>query len=335
MKAAEGLQAVIAKAETIATRKASQNSLAAFAAHLPELLGGSADLASSNLTLWKDAKGVAKGSGGNYLYYGVREFGMSAIMNGIILHGGFRPFGGTFLVFSDYARNALRMSALMKLGVIYVLTHNSYALGQDGPTHQPIEHVSSLRLIPNMDVWRPCDTVETYLAWQAALENVSTPTSLILSRQNLPFQTRTEAQTADVLRGGYVLKAETGRLDVVLIATGSEVGLAVAAADALAAEGIGARVVSMPSTFRFDRQDQAWRESVLPRGIPRVAIEAGVTDYWRKYVGLEGDVIGIDTFGKSAPAEVLQEYLGFTVEKIVARVTDLVGETISHSDATA
>lgn len=331
--ARKGLDAVIAKAETIASRKASQNAITTFAAQLPELVGGSADLASSNLTNWKGATGATREAGGNYIFYGVREFGMAAIMNGLLRHGGYRPFGGTFLMFSEYARNALRMAALMKLNTIYVFTHDSIALGQDGPTHQPIEQLATLRMMPNMDVWRPCDTVETYLAWQAALESRATPTSLILSRQNLDFQPRNAAQLADVMKGGYVLKREDGPLAAILIATGSEVQLAVMAAQRLAEEGIAVRVVSLPSTFRFDRQDPAYRNSVLPKGTPRLAIEAGVTDYWRKYVGLEGDVIGIDSFGESAPAEVLLEHFRFTVDAVVDRARTLVRNTTASGRA--
>ena len=310
------LQAVCAKAESIATRKASQNAIQAFAQILPEIVGGSADLASSNLTMWTGAQGVAKLKGGNYIYYGVREFGMAAIMNGMTRHGGHRAFGGTFLMFSEYARNALRMAALMKLNPIFVFTHDSIALGQDGPTHQPIEQLATLRMIPNMDVWRPCDAAETVVAWQVGIEHRSTPTYLVLSRQNLPFQPRDAGQLQALRRGGYVLVREPGPLAVVLIATGSEVGLAVEAAATLAARGVSARVVSMPSTYRFDRQDEAYRADVLPGGVPRVAIEAGVTDYWRKYVGLEGGVVGIDTFGESAPAEVLAEHFGMTASKV-------------------
>jgi transketolase len=311
--------AVAAKGETIATRKASQNAIEGLAPALPELLGGSADLAGSNLTLWSGSKPVTRSQGGNYLFFGVREFGMAAIMNGVTLHGGFIPYGGTFLVFSDYSRNALRLAALMKQRVVHVFTHDSIGLGEDGPTHQPVEHPATLRLIPNMDVWRPCDAVETAVSWRTALERTDGPSSLLLSRQNLPHQARTETQIADVAKGGYVLAdADAGSAAVVLIATGSEVALAMAARAQLAVKGIAARVVSMPSTTVFDRQPQAWRESVLPRGIPRVAIEAGVTDFWRKYVGLEGAVVGIDRFGESAPAGALFELFGFTAEQVTA-----------------
>ncbi|QHE94082.1 transketolase [Pandoraea fibrosis] len=316
------------KAETVATRKASQLAIEGLAAVLPEFLGGSADLTGSNLTNWKASKPVrANADGvqfGNHINYGVREFGMSAIMNGIALHGGYIPFGGTFLTFSDYSRNALRMAALMKLRSIFVFTHDSIGLGEDGPTHQSIEHVSSLRLIPQMDVWRPCDTTETAVAWVAAVERHDGPSSLVLSRQNLPFVSRDDAQIANIRRGGYVLR-DVAKPQIVLIATGSEMDLALKGAEALAAEGIAARVVSMPSTNVFDRQDKAYRESVLPRGVPRVAVEAGVTAFWHKYVGLEGGVVGIDTFGESAPAGVLFKHFGFTVDHVVATVKSVLG----------
>jgi transketolase len=308
------------KAETIATRKASQNAIEALAPALPELIGGSADLASSNLTLWSGARPV-RADGGNYIYYGVREFGMSAIVNGLALHGGLIPYGGTFLTFSDYARNALRMAALMKARSLFVFTHDSIGLGEDGPTHQPVEHAATLRLIPNMDVWRPCDTTETAVAWVAAIERTDGPTALLLSRQNLAFVQRSQAQRDAIVRGGYVLAdCVDRRSQVVLIATGSEVSLALQAQKALAESGIAARVVSMPATTVFDRQDHAYRESVLPRGVPRVAIEAGVTDFWRKYVGLEGGVVGIDRFGESAPAGELFKLFGFTVPNVVDTV---------------
>ncbi len=325
-KMEEGLEAVVAKAETIATRKASQNVLELVAPLVPELVGGSADLASSNLTMWSGTRALGQSGSGNYIYYGVREFGMAAIMNGMLRHGGVRPYGGTFLMFSEYARNALRMAALMKVGAIHVFTHDSIALGQDGPTHQPIEQLATLRLMPNMDVWRPCDTAETLVAWQVAIENVSNPTSLILSRQNLPFQTRDADKLAAIRRGGYILKQEGGALAAVVIATGSEVGLAIEAQTRLAAEGIHVRVVSMPSTFAFDRQENAYKDIVLPRGLLRLAVEAGVTDYWRKYVGLDGAVVGIDTFGESAPAEVLFEHFNITAKAVVDRVRTMLEE---------
>jgi transketolase len=315
----------IEKAETIATRKASQNALDGFGPLLPELIGGSADLAASNLTLWKGSKPIT-GAGGNYVFYGVREFGMAAVMNGLSLHGGLIPYGGTFLVFSDYARNALRLAALMKQRAIYVFTHDSIGLGEDGPTHQPIEHAASLRMIPNMDVWRPCDTVETTIAWQAAIERRDGPTALLLSRQNLPHQTRDAQALEAVRRGGYVLaEASGGAPQIILIATGSEVTLAMGAREALGAEGVRVRVVSMPSTTIFDRQDRAWREAVLPPGTPRVAVEAGVSDYWRKYVGLEGAVVGIDRFGESAPAGELFKHFGFTAAHVAAAARAVLG----------
>ena len=312
------------KAETIATRKASQNAIEGLAPTLPELIGGSADLAGSNLTWWSGSKAIAKGdASGNYLFYGVREFGMSAIMNGLALHGGFIPYGATFLVFSDYARNALRMAALMKIRNLFVYTHDSIGLGEDGPTHQPIEHLSSLRLIPNLDVWRPCDTVESTAAWIAAIERNDGPSVLVFSRQNLPFQKRSEQQIAAIRRGGYVL-VDAASPKAVLIATGSEVQLAIEAQKQLAAKGIPVRVVSMPSTTVFDRQDESYKQAVLPPGIRRIAIEAGVTDFWRKYVGLEGRVIGIDRFGESAPAGQLFEYFGLTATNIVNAVNGVI-----------
>jgi len=314
----------VQKAETIATRKASQNAIEGYAPALPELIGGSADLAGSNLTLWSGSKGVSATAGGNYLYFGVREFGMAAICNGIALHGGLIPYHATFLVFSDYARNALRMAALMKQRVVCVFTHDSIGLGEDGPTHQPVEHAATLRLLPNMDVWRPCDTVETAQAWAAAIERKDGPSSLLLSRQNLNFQNRSAEQVSAVARGGYVLSESSGTPRAVIIATGSEVALAMAAQQALAADGIAVRVVSMPCTQAFDRQDAAYRESVLPRGVPRVAVEAGVTDYWRKYVGLEGKVIGIDRYGESAPAGELFKFFGITGDAVAAAVRSVL-----------
>jgi transketolase len=315
--------AIDAKAETIATRKASQNAIEGLGKILPELVGGSADLAGSNLTLWSGSKGVARGAGGNYLYYGVREFGMCAILNGLALHGGVIPYGGTFLVFSDYARNALRVAALMKVRSIFVFTHDSIGLGEDGPTHQSVEHVASLRLIPNMDLWRPCDTVESAVAWIAAVERRDGPAALVFSRQNLAFQKRAPAKIDAIRRGGYVL-ADAPGARAVIIATGSEVPLATGAQAKLAEEGIAVRVVSMPSTNVFDRQDAGYRASVLPKGLPRVAVEAGVTDFWRKYVGAvdsgQGEVIGIDRFGESAPGPELFKFFGFTVDNVVAAV---------------
>ncbi|BBP05898.1 transketolase [Sulfuriferula plumbiphila] len=316
---AQAVAAINAKGETVATRKASQIAINALAPVLPEFLGGSADLTGSNLTNWTGCHHVHGNSTGNYISYGVREFGMSAIMNGMALHGGVLPFGGTFLMFSEYARNALRMAALMKQRVIWVFTHDSIGLGEDGPTHQPVEQTATLRMMPNMDVWRPCDTVETIVAWGQGVQKRSGPTSLILSRQNLAFMPRDEAAIANIAKGGYVLK-DAANAKVVLIATGSEVELAVKAQEALAAEGIAARVVSMPCTSAFDRQDAAYQASVLPKGIVRVAVEAGVSDGWRKYVGLEGAVVGIDTFGESAPAPDLFKHFGFTVDNVVKAV---------------
>jgi len=309
------------KAETIATRKASQNAIEGLAPVLPELLGGSADLAGSNLTLWSGSKGVSGKTGGNYIYYGVREFGMSAIMNGLSLHGGFVPYGATFLMFSEYARNALRMAALMKIRNLFVFTHDSIGLGEDGPTHQAVEQTATLRYIPNMDVWRPCDTVESAVAWASSIERTTGPSTLIFSRQNLPFQKRDAATIKSVAQGGYILsEAADNKPKAIIIATGSEIGLAMGAQKALADEGIHVRVVSMPCTNRFDRQDAAYKASVLPKGVNRVAVEAGVTDFWRKYVGLEGAVVGIDSFGESAPAGDLFKHFGFTVENVVKTV---------------
>ncbi len=307
------------KKETIATRKASQNAIQILAQVLPEFLGGSADLTGSNLTNWKECVAVRRDQPGNHINYGVREFGMSAMMNGIALHGGYIPFGATFLTFSDYSRNALRMAALMKIRSIFVFTHDSIGLGEDGPTHQSVEHISSLRLIPNLDNWRPCDTVESAVAWGAAVERHEGPSTLIFSRQNLPYQERTSEQIASIGRGGYVLR-DVPNAKAILIATGSEVELAVKAADELAKKGVPVRVVSMPSTDVFDRQDSAYKASVLTHGVPRVAVEAGVTDFWYKYVGLEGAVVGIDSFGESAPANALFKHFGFTVDNVVAKV---------------
>ncbi len=306
------------KAETIATRKASQNALEVLVPALPELIGGSADLTGSNLTMVKASKAVGREGGGNYLFYGVREFGMGAIMNGIALHGGLIPYGGTFLVFSDYMRNSLRMAAIMGLRSIYVFSHDSIGLGEDGPTHQAIEHAAALRLIPNLDVWRPCDSSETAQAWAAAIERKSGPTALLLTRQNVPFMQRKEPEP--IRLGGYVL-ADAPDAKAVLIATGSEVQLALAAQKLL---DFPVRVVSMPSTSVFDRQPETYRAKVLPKGLPRVAIEAGVTDFWRKYVGLEGAVVGIDRFGESAPAPDLFKHFGFTPENVVKAVRSVV-----------
>ena len=321
------IQALIAetnsKAETIATRKASQNALELLVPALPELLGGSADLTGSNLTMVPASKVIGKEGGGNYLFYGVREFGMGAIMNGLALHGGFIPYGGTFLVFSDYMRNSLRMAALMRIRTIYVFTHDSIGLGEDGPTHQPIEHTSALRLIPNLDVWRPCDAMETAVAWIAAIQR-SGPSALLLSRQNLPFVKRDENTITAIRNGGYTVAETKGAPRAVLIATGSELTLALAAQTLLEAQGIPVRVVSMPSTSVFDRQDDLYKSAVLPKGLPRIAIEAGVTDFWRKYVGLEGAVVGIDRYGESAPAPELFKHFGFTPENVVKAVRSVL-----------
>jgi transketolase len=320
------LAAAEEKGETIATRKASQNALDAYGPLLPELFGGSADLTGSNLTFWKGSKYVDESYGGNYVSFGVREFGMAAILNGIALHGGFIPYGGTFLTFSDYSRNALRLAALMKIRVIHVFSHDSIGLGEDGPTHQAVEHAASLRLIPNMDVWRPCDPVETLAAWASAITRQDGPTSLLLSRQNVAFTKGSGRNLAEIGRGGYVLsEAPGGTPRAVIIATGSEVPLALAAQKMLAADGVPVRVVSMPCTSIFDRQEAAYRERVLGSpALPRVAVEAGVTDYWRKYVGLDGAVIGIDRFGESAPAAEVFKYFGFTPERVAAAVRERV-----------
>ncbi|WP_308345385.1 transketolase, partial [Serratia marcescens] len=309
----------------IASRKASQNALEAFGKVLPEFLGGSADLAPSNLTLWSGSKALNVDPAGNYIHYGVREFGMTAITNGIALHGGFLPYSATFLMFVEYARNAVRMAALMKLRNVFVYTHDSIGLGEDGPTHQPVEQLASLRVTPNMSTWRPCDQVESAVAWQYGIERNDGPTTLVFSRQNLTQQPRTAEQLANVYRGGYVLKDCAGTPDVILIATGSEVGITVEAADKLTAAGRKVRVVSMPSTDAFDKQDAAYRESVLPAAVTaRVAVEAGIADYWYKYVGLNGAIVGMTTFGESAPAEQLFAEFGFTVDNVVAKAQALL-----------
>ncbi len=325
-KATAYIAEVAAKGETIASRKASQNTLNAFGPLLPEFLGGSADLAGSNLTLWKGCKGVsAEDASGNYMYYGVREFGMTAIMNGVALHGGLVPYGATFLMFMEYARNAVRMSALMKQRVIHVYTHDSIGLGEDGPTHQPIEQLTSLRSTPNLDTWRPADAVESAVSWKHALERKDGPSALIFSRQNLQHQTRDAGQIADISRGGYVLKDCAGEPELILIATGSEVGLAVQAFDKLTEQGRKARVVSMPCTSVFDAQDAAYKQSVLPLQVgARIAIEAAHADFWYKYVGLEGRVIGMTTYGESAPAAALFEEFGFTLENILGTAEELL-----------
>ncbi len=325
-KSAAYVQEVAAKGETIASRKASQNALNALGPLLPEFLGGSADLAGSNLTLWKGCQGVsANDASGNYMYYGVREFGMSAIMNGVARHGGFIPYGATFLIFMEYARNAVRMSALMKQRVLYVFTHDSIGLGEDGPTHQPIEQLASLRGTPNLDTWRPCDAVESAVAWKFAIERADGPSALIFSRQNLPHQSRDAQQLADIARGAYVLKDCAGEPELLLIATGSEVGLAVQAYDALTAQGRKVRVVSMPSTSVFDAQDAGYKQEVLPLQVSaRIAIEASHADFWYKYVGLEGRIIGMTSFGESAPAAALFEEFGFTLENLLETAAELL-----------
>jgi transketolase len=309
------------EAPKLATRKASQNAIEVVAKLFPETLGGSAELGHSNLTVWPECQANSKENpGGNYMHYGVREFGMCALMNGVALHGGFLPFGGTFLIFMEYARNAVRMAALMKQRVIYVFTHDSIGLGEDGPTHQPIEQLASLRSTPGLETWRPCDTTETFVAWKEAV-SYQGPTALALSRQGLANQPRDEQQVADIARGGYVLKKETSALELILIATGSEVELAVAASESL---GGGVRVVSMPSTSRFDQQDAAFRESVLPAACTkRLAIEAGHPDGWYKYVGLQGDVIGMQTFGESGPGGDVMKHFGFTVDHVVSKAKAL------------
>ena len=313
------------KAETIASRKASQNAIEGLAPALPELVGGSADLAGSNLTLWSGSKGISNETGGNYIYYGVREFGMSAIMNGLSLHGGIIPYGATFLMFSEYARNALRMAALMKIRNLFVFTHDSIGLGEDGPTHQAVEQTATLRYIPNMDVWRPCDSVESTISWARSIERKDGPSTLIFSRQNLPFQKRTAATIKLIDKGGYILsEASDGKPQAIIIATGSEIGLAMSAQQALAESGINVRVVSMPCTSLFDRQDQAYKDSVLLNGVKRVAVEAGTADFWCKYVGLEGAVVGMTTFGESAPAGDLFNHFGFTVDNVVKTVKNVI-----------
>ena len=307
------------KSENVASRKASQNSIETFATLMPEVLGGSADLAGSNLTIWSGTKGIsAEDPSGNYIYYGVREFGMCGIMNGIGLHGGFRPFGATFLMFMEYARNAVRMASLMGIPNIFVYTHDSIGQGEDGPTHQPIEQIANLRLTPNLATWRPCDVAETAVAWKSALERKDGPSALIFSRQGLPAQPRNAQQLSHVAKGGYVLKDCVGSPDVILIATGSEVGITVEAAEQLSDTGMAVRVVSMPSTSVFDKQDAEYRESVLPRSVTkRVAVEAAHVDFWHKYVGLGGTVVGMSTFGESAPGAVLLKYFDITAEAII------------------
>ncbi|HHG3112011.1 transketolase [Vibrio parahaemolyticus] len=325
-KASQIIADLQANPANIASRKASQNALEVFGALLPEFMGGSADLAPSNLTMWSGSKSLeANDFSGNYIHYGVREFGMTAIMNGIALHGGFVPYGATFLMFMEYARNAMRMAALMKIQNIQVYTHDSIGLGEDGPTHQPVEQIASLRLTPNMNTWRPCDQVESAVAWKLAIERKDAPTALIFSRQNLAQQPRSAEQVADIAKGGYILKDSDGKPELILIATGSEVELAVKAAEQLTAEGKKVRVVSMPSTDAFDKQDAAYREAVLPSDVTaRIAIEAGIADFWYKYVGFDGRIIGMTTFGESAPADQLFEMFGFTVENVVNTAKELL-----------
>ncbi|MFL0938091.1 transketolase [Vibrio parahaemolyticus] len=325
-KASQIIADLQANPANIASRKASQNALEAFGALLPEFMGGSADLAPSNLTMWSGSKSLeANDFSGNYIHYGVREFGMTAIMNGIALHGGFVPYGATFLMFMEYARNAMRMAALMKIQNIQVYTHDSIGLGEDGPTHQPVEQIASLRLTPNMNTWRPCDQVESAVAWKLAIERKDAPTALIFSRQNLAQQPRSAEEVADIAKGGYILKDSDGKPELILIATGSEVELAVKAAEQLTAEGKKVRVVSMPSTDAFDKQDAAYREAVLPSDVTaRIAIEAGIADFWYKYVGFDGRIIGMTTFGESAPADQLFEMFGFTVENVVNTAKELL-----------
>ncbi|HFG1638717.1 TPA: transketolase [Vibrio cholerae] len=310
----------------IASRKASQNALEAFGKLLPEFMGGSADLAPSNLTMWSGSKSLtAEDASGNYIHYGVREFGMTAIINGIALHGGFVPYGATFLMFMEYARNAMRMAALMKVQNIQVYTHDSIGLGEDGPTHQPVEQIASLRMTPNMSTWRPCDQVESAVAWKLAIERKDAPSALIFSRQNLAQQPRSAEQVANIAKGGYILKDCAGQPELILIATGSEVELAVAAYEQLSAEGKAVRVVSMPSTDAFDKQDAAYREAVLPSAVTkRIAIEAGIADFWYKYVGFGGRIIGMTSFGESAPAGELFKLFGFTTENVVKQAKELL-----------
>ena len=325
-KALEYINGCQADAEKVASRKASQNTLNAYGPLLPELLGGSADLAGSNLTIWEGSKGIKReDASGNYLFYGVREFGMSAMMNGIALHGGFVPYGATFMVFMEYACNAVRMAAIMKQRSIFVYTHDSIGLGEDGPTHQPIEQLASLRVTPNVNAWRPCDTVESAVAWKHAIQREDGPSALVFSRQGLKCQPRNGEQLANIERGGYILKDCTGTPDVILMATGSEVELVMDAEAKLTEQGRKVRVVSMPSTDVFDAQDAQYKQSVLPLEVPaRVAVEAAAADYWYKYVGLDGRIIGMNTFGESAPAADLFPYFGFTVENVVAAAEDLL-----------
>ncbi|MGQ8366669.1 transketolase [Glaciecola sp. 1036] len=313
------------KAENIATRKASQNSIEFFTGLLPEIMGGSADLAGSNLTLWPDAKGIQDDPAGNYIFYGVREFGMSAIMNGIALHGGFIPFGATFLMFMEYARNAVRMSALMKAKNIFVYTHDSIGQGEDGPTHQPIEQLANLRLTPNLTTWRPCDAAETAEAWRQAIIKEEGPSALVFSRQGTKAMARSDEQLKAIAKGGYILKESAQAPQLIIIATGSEMGIAMGAADTLNEQGYQVRVVSMPSTEQFDAQSQAYKDEVLPSDVPKLVVEAAHTDFWYKYVGTSGAIIGMQTFGESAPGNALLEHFGFTVDNIIAKAQGLLG----------
>ena len=321
----EALAKIVAAEQSVATRKASEIALDALGPLVPELIGGSADLTGSNNTWWSGSKGVtADDASGNYIYYGVREFGMSAIMNGMALYSGFVPYSGTFLTFSDYARNAVRMAALMNTHCIFVYTHDSIGLGEDGPTHQAVEHVASLRCIPNMTLWRPCDTVESLIAWQVSIEQKS-PACLVFSRQGVPFIQRTPSQIEQISKGAYVLFESSSEPQLIMLATGTEVGITLEAAQTLAAEGIAVRMISMPSAEQFMRQDQAYQQALLPTTIrARLAVEAGVSDYWRKFVGLDGDVVGVDRFGASAPGKVLMEHFGFTVKNIIQRARALL-----------
>ena len=318
------LEATNVKAETIATRKASQNAIEGLAPVLPEFLGGSADLTGSNLTLWSASKVLGKTGGGNYIHYGVREFGMSAVMNGLALHGGIIPYGGTFLTFSDYSRNALRMAALMKIRSIFVFTHDSIGLGEDGPTHQSVEHAAALRLIPNLDVWRPCDTVESAAAWIAAVERSDGPAALLFTRQNVPFQKRDAHTVTAIRRGGYVLAGRAGARRPSSSPPDRRFSWPLGAKRKLAEEGVSVRVVSMPCTSLFDRQPPMYRDVVLIPTLPKIAVEAGVSDFWRKYVGLEGAVVGIDRYGESAPGAKLFEHFGFTVDNVVKAVKSVL-----------
>ncbi|MFW8600986.1 transketolase [Desulfobacterota bacterium M19] len=323
-KSAAFIASVNEKAEKIASRKASQNDLNGYGPLLPELIGGSADLASSNLTIWAGSRNIKTENDGNYIHFGVREFGMAAIMSGISLYGGFIPYGATFLMFSEYARNALRMAALMKIRDIFVFTHDSIGLGEDGPTHQPVEQAATLRMIPNMMVWRPCDAVESAVAWKNAIERRNGPSSLLFSRQGLPHQTRSAEQVAAINKGGYILLEPDGVPEAVIISCGSEVDLAMQSAARLNDQGRNIRVVSMPCPNAFDTQDDEYKSMVLPIGVPRLAVEAGVSDYWRKYVGLEGRVVGVDSFGESAPAPELFEEFGLTVDNVTAVTLEML-----------